>query len=53
LRDLGYVEGRNLIIDARWGEGSARPLNVGPFDGQECVRQQDSFARLKAATNQP
>jgi ABC-type uncharacterized transport system substrate-binding protein len=22
LRDLGYVEGRNLIIDARWGEGS-------------------------------
>ncbi len=22
LRDLGYVEGRNLIIEARWGEGS-------------------------------
>src|SRR4029077_14157302 len=22
LRDLGYVEGRNLMIDARWGEGS-------------------------------
>lgn len=23
MRDLGYVEGRNLIIDARWGEGSS------------------------------
>ena len=23
LRDLGYVEGRNLIIDSRWGGGSA------------------------------
>jgi putative ABC transport system substrate-binding protein len=23
MRDLGYVEGRDLIIDARWGEGSA------------------------------
>jgi putative ABC transport system substrate-binding protein len=22
MRELGYVEGRNLIIDARWGEGS-------------------------------
>jgi putative tryptophan/tyrosine transport system substrate-binding protein len=22
LRDLGYVEGRNLVIDARWGEHS-------------------------------
>ena len=22
LRDLGYVEGRNLTIDARWGDGS-------------------------------
>ena len=22
MRDLGYVEGRNLIIDARWGEDS-------------------------------
>jgi putative ABC transport system substrate-binding protein len=22
LRDLGYVEGRNLSIDARWGDGS-------------------------------
>jgi putative ABC transport system substrate-binding protein len=26
LRDLGYVEGRNLIIDARWGEGSNERL---------------------------
>ena len=26
LRDLGYVEGRNLIIDARWGEGSSERL---------------------------
>jgi putative ABC transport system substrate-binding protein len=23
MRDLGYVEGRNLVIDARWGAGSA------------------------------
>jgi putative ABC transport system substrate-binding protein len=26
LRDLGYVEGRNLVIDARWGEGSDERL---------------------------
>jgi putative ABC transport system substrate-binding protein len=26
LRDLGYVEGRNLIIEARWGEGSNERL---------------------------
>jgi len=26
LRDLGYVEGRNLVIDARWGEGSSERL---------------------------
>jgi putative tryptophan/tyrosine transport system substrate-binding protein len=22
LRDLGYVEGRTIVIDSRWGEGS-------------------------------
>jgi len=27
LRDLGYVEGRNLTIDARWGEGSRERLD--------------------------
>jgi putative tryptophan/tyrosine transport system substrate-binding protein len=27
MRDLGYVEGRNLIIDARWGEGSGERLD--------------------------
>ena len=26
LRNLGYVEGRNLLIDARWGEGSRERL---------------------------
>ena len=26
LRDLGYVEGRNLTIDARWGAGSSERL---------------------------
>jgi putative ABC transport system substrate-binding protein len=26
LRDLGYVEGRNLVIDSRWGEGSDERL---------------------------
>ena len=26
MRDLGYVEGRNLLIEARWGEGSAERL---------------------------
>jgi putative ABC transport system substrate-binding protein len=26
MRDLGYVEGRNLVIDAWWGEGSAERL---------------------------
>jgi ABC-type uncharacterized transport system substrate-binding protein len=26
LRELGYVEGRNLTIDARWGEGSTERL---------------------------
>jgi ABC-type uncharacterized transport system substrate-binding protein len=27
LRDLGYVEGRNLTLDARWGEGSSERLD--------------------------
>src|ERR1041385_3157169 len=27
MRDLGYVEGRNLVIDARWGDGSNQRLN--------------------------
>lgn len=27
MRDLGYVEGRNLVIEARWGEGSAERLD--------------------------
>ena len=27
MRDLGYVEGRNLVIDARWGEGSQERLD--------------------------
>ena len=26
MHDLGYVEGRNLTIDARWGEGSNERL---------------------------
>ena len=26
LRDLGYIEGQNLIIDARWGEGSSERI---------------------------
>jgi len=26
MRDLGYVEGRNLLIEARWGEGSSERL---------------------------
>jgi putative ABC transport system substrate-binding protein len=24
MRDLGYVEGRNLVLDSYWGEGSAK-----------------------------
>ena len=27
MRDLGYVEGRNLVIEARYGEGSTAPLD--------------------------
>jgi len=27
LRDLGYVEGQNVIIDARWGDGSDERLD--------------------------
>ena len=27
LRDLGYIEGRNLTIDARWGDGSSERLD--------------------------
>ena len=27
MRDLGYVEGRDLVIDARWGEGSQERLD--------------------------
>jgi len=26
LRELGYVEGRNLVLEARWGEGQAERL---------------------------
>lgn len=26
LRDLGYVEGRNLVVDARWAEGKTERL---------------------------
>ncbi len=26
MRDLGYVEGRNLLIDVRWGEGSSEQI---------------------------
>jgi putative ABC transport system substrate-binding protein len=26
LRDLGYVEGRNLVVDARWAEGKPESL---------------------------
>jgi putative ABC transport system substrate-binding protein len=29
LRDLGYVEGRNLIIEARWARGD--PVRGGDF----------------------
>jgi putative ABC transport system substrate-binding protein len=28
LRNVGYVEGRNLAIDARWGENSPERLAV-------------------------
>jgi putative tryptophan/tyrosine transport system substrate-binding protein len=27
LRDFGYVEGRNLVIDARWGDGSIQRID--------------------------
>lgn len=27
LRDFGYVEGRNVVIDARWGDGSVERIN--------------------------
>jgi putative ABC transport system substrate-binding protein len=27
MRDLGYLEGKNLIIEARWGEGSGERLD--------------------------
>ena len=27
MRDLGYVEGRNLVIEARFGEGSTERLS--------------------------
>ena len=27
LQDVGYVEGRNLVIDARWSEGSAERVS--------------------------
>jgi putative ABC transport system substrate-binding protein len=37
LRDLGYVEGRNLVLDARWGDESLERL--GPL-AAELVRSQ-------------
>jgi hypothetical protein len=32
LRELGYVEGRNLVLDGRWGEGNLRALEVRQAD---------------------
>jgi len=32
LRDLGYVEGSNLVIDARWSEGSQQRLQQYALD---------------------
>ena len=36
MRDLGYVEGRNLIIDARSGEGSSERTDQVAADGDQC-----------------
>jgi len=32
MRELGYVEGRNLVIDARWGDGSQERLDQNAAD---------------------
>ena len=57
LRQLGYVEGRNLVIEYRWGEG--RPERLSAL-GAELVRRQPDILvthstrgteALKAATS--
>jgi putative tryptophan/tyrosine transport system substrate-binding protein len=32
LRELGYIEGQNIVIDARWSEGSEEQLKRGAAD---------------------
>jgi len=32
LRDLGYIEGRNLVLDARWGDDSAARVDAQVAD---------------------
>jgi len=32
LRELGYVEGRNLVLDSRWGEGNFEGLGAMAAD---------------------
>ena len=59
LRDLGYVEGRNLAIDARWADGSGERLASLALDlvranPQVIVTQGPSaFLVVKTGTNIP
>ena len=32
LRELGYIEGKNIVIDARWSEGSEEQLKRDAAD---------------------
>ena len=59
LRDLGYVEGKNLVIEFRWS-GTAEQMHETPGSAVRCARCQrdpnhDDFIEyaLRAARERP
>jgi len=47
LRQLGWVEGRNLFIDQRWGEGKASVMRI---QAEDLVRSKPDVIVVRTAT---
>ena len=43
LRELGYIEGRNLVLDVWWGKGSTEPLLHGAKVATLAIEQPSVF----------